>query len=424
MTESGYQRSKLESGIRVVTERMPSLKSISLGIWFDVGSRHETAETNGISHFIEHMTFKGTATRSAREIAQSLESLGGMLNAFTSREYTCYYARLLDEHLDTALDILTDILTNSQFADEEVTRERQVILEEIKDQIDTPADIIHDHFAATTWDSHPLGRPIIGNPETVKAMDRERLLGYVHDNYTTDRIVVAAAGNVDHDHLATEIAKRLSFAGNQNGSKLEPPSYAKGRRKVFQRDSAQTHICLGLPTFAFADPQKYALLVVNTILGSGMGSRLFQSVRERHGLAYSIYTMQDYYHDTGYFSVYLATEAAKAAQAVELVLAELQEIKVNALTEEELATAKSQLKGNMVLSLESSYNRMSRMARHELFLRNFATLDETMAAINSVSLTQIQETVARIFDGEKLTLAALGPVDDSLLEAVNWSMLS
>ncbi|MFH2054867.1 MAG: pitrilysin family protein, partial [bacterium] len=310
MTELGYRRSELESGIRVVTERMPSLKSISLGVWFDVGSRNETAAVNGISHFIEHMTFKGTATRDAREIAHSLESLGGTLNAFTSREYTCYYARLLDEHLDTALDILADILTNSLFAEEEVERERQVILEEIKDQIDTPSDIIHDYFASTAWASHPLGRPIIGSPETVGAIGRNGLLDFVGKNYTTDRVVIAAAGNVDHNKLVEQVSARFSFAAAKNGNRLDPPNYEKGHREVFSRESAQTHICLGMPTFSFADPAKYALLVVNTILGSGMSSRLFQSVREKHGLAYSIYTMQDYYHDTGFFSVYLATEAA------------------------------------------------------------------------------------------------------------------
>lgn len=423
MAEFGYRRSTLENGIRVVTERMPSLKSISLGIWFDVGSRNESAEINGISHFIEHMIFKGTETRDAREIAQSLESLGGTLNAFTSREYTCYYARLLDEHLGTGLDILSDILTNSLFAAAEVERERQVILEEIKDQLDTPSDIIHDRFASIAWSGHPLGRPIIGNPTTVGAVTRESLLDYLAKNYTTDRVVIAAAGNVDHDDLVRQVAERFSFAAGNGGNQLLPPTYGPGERQAFQRDSAQTHICLGVPTFSFADPAKYALLVVNTILGSGMSSRLFQSVREQHGLAYSIYTMQDYYHDTGFFSVYLATEAAKAAQAVGLVLKELKEIKTNSLTAEELALAKSQLKGNMVLSLESSYNRMSRMARHELFLQSFATLDETMAAINAVTLEQVHELVDKVFDGGKLAFAALGPVDDSLLEQIDWATL-
>jgi predicted Zn-dependent peptidase len=248
-------------------------------------------------------------------------------------------------------------------------------------------------------------------------------VNFIGQNYTTNRVVIAAAGNVDHEALRAETEARFRFPSSNGTERLVPPTYGTGRRRVFSRETAQTHVCLGLPTFSFAHPHKYALLVVNTILGSGMGSRLFQSVRERRGLAYSIYSMQDYYQDTGFFGVYLATEAAKAAEAVEVVLSEINDIKANILTEDELAAAKSQLKGNMVLSLESSYNRMMRMARHELFLEDFVTLDETVEAINNVSMDDVREMVQQIFEPRYLVLTALGPVDDGLLDQINWSAL-
>ncbi len=418
-----YKRTELEGGVRVVTEKMPYVRSVSLGIWVDVGSRNETAAVNGISHFIEHMVFKGTAKRSALEIAQSLESLGGVLNAFTTRENTCYYVRVLDEHFDVAVDVLADILTGSLFDPEELERERMVILEEIKDLFDTPSEVVHDHFAEILWNSHPLGQSILGTPESMSGIGRPTILDYMKHNYTTDRVVVAASGNIDHEKLVDLVRDKFRFGNAGENHRLQAPSYGDGVRKTIPRSSAQTHICLGVPTFSFADERKHALLLVNTILGGGMGSRLFQSLREKQGLAYTIYTMQDFYHDTGILSTYLGTESTKVVRAVETILKELADVKANSVTDEEVAAAKSQLRGNLLLSLESTFNRMNRLARHELFLRSFSSVEKTVAEIDAVSGDDIRGLVADILDPNKIAMVALGPVTDAIVGEIDWSIL-
>jgi predicted Zn-dependent peptidase len=418
-----YKRTVLGGGVRIVTEKMPYVRSVSLGIWVDVGSRNEASAVNGISHFIEHMVFKGTKKRSALEIAQSLESLGGVLNAFTTRENTCYYVRVLDEHFDVAMDVLADILTDSLFDPEELERERMVILEEIKDLFDTPSEVVHDHFAEILWNSHPLGQSILGTPESMSGISRATILEYLKHNYTTDRVVVAASGNIDHEKLVDLVRERFGFETPNTDHSLRTPSYGGGVRKTVPRDSAQTHICLGLPTFSFADDRKHALLLVNSILGGGMGSRLFQSLREKQGLAYTIYTMQDFYHDTGILSTYLGTESTKVVRAIESILKELADIKANSVTDDEVAAAKSQLRGNLLLSLESTYNRMSRLARHELFLRGFSTVEQTVADIDAVSAGDIRDLVDDILDPDKVAMIALGPVTDAIISEIDWSIL-
>lgn len=418
-----YKRTELEGGVRVVTEKMPYVRSVSLGIWVDVGSRNESSAANGISHFIEHMVFKGTAKRTALEIAQSLESLGGVLNAFTTRENTCYYVRVLDEHFDVAIDVLADILTGSLFDREELERERMVILEEIKDVFDTPSEVVHDHFAEILWNSHPLGQSILGIPQSVSGISRETILEYLKHNYTTDRVVVAASGNIDHDKLVDLVREKFSFEASGKNRSLQPPSYGNGIRKTVPRDSAQTHVCLGLPTFSFADERKHPLLLVNSILGGGMGSRLFQSLREKQGLAYTIYSTQDFYHDTGILSTYLGTESTKVVRAVESILKELADIKANSVSDEEVAAAKSQLRGNLLLALESTYNRMSRLARYELFLHSFSSVEKTVADIDAVSGDDIRGLLDDILDPEKIAMVALGPVTDAIVGEIDWSIL-
>lgn len=421
--DAKYRRTTLENGIRVVTEQIPYIKSASLGIWVDVGSRNEDARINGISHFIEHMCFKGTKRRNAKEIAQSLETLGGTLNAFTSREHTCYYCRVLDEHFDIGFDVLADIVTDSVFDPTELEREKEVILEEIKDVFDTPADLVHDYFAGAVWDPHPLGQTIMGEADGIRKLMRQDLVDFVSRNYTADRIIVAAAGAVEHERVVELTEKALRVGRPNGGNQLTRPVYDHGQRIIHRRDLTQTHICLGFPSIPFDDRDRYTMLILNTLLGSGMGSRLFQSVREERGLVYSIYSYQDFYHDTGLFGIYLGTDTNKAREALTVILQELAAVKAEALTEAEIELSKSQLKGSMMLSLEGSYNRMNRLARHELFLHEFVSLEQTATEIDAVTLADVRRLAQRVFDERLLTMVALGPVAEKLKEQVDWSVL-
>ncbi|MBK7090481.1 MAG: insulinase family protein [bacterium] len=423
MTQSEYRRTVLENGIRVVSESMPYLKSASIGIWVDVGSRNEMPRENGISHFIEHMCFKGTEKRTAKEIAQSLEILGGSLNAFTSRENTCYYCRVIDENFDTGFDVLADLLTNSLFDPAELEREKEVICEEIKDVFDTPAELVHDYFADAMWKPHPLGQTIMGDAEGIRKLTRTDVLDYIRRNYTTDRVVVAGAGAIDHDHFVALTREKLKIGQPSEPENLSAPEYGAGKRIVHNRDLNQTHICLGFPSISFADKNKYAMLILNTLLGSGMGSRLFQSVREERGLVYTIYSYQDFYKDTGLFGIYLGTDTAKAKEALNVILGELAKVKSNSVTELEVANTKSQLKGNLLLSLEGSYNRMNRLARHELFANQFVTLEQTAAEIDAVQLEDVRAMAQKIFDEASLTMVTLGSAKKTLIKQVDWSVL-
>lgn len=423
MTPSEFRRTVLDNGIRVVSESMPYLKSASIGIWVDVGSRNETPRENGISHFIEHMCFKGTEKRNAKEIAQSLEILGGSLNAFTSRENTCYYCRVIDENFDMGFDVLSDLVTNSLFEPNELEREKEVICEEIKDVFDSPAELVHDYFAAELWNSHPLGLTIMGEAEGIRKLVREDLIDYIRRNYSTDRVVVAAAGAIDHDHLVALTREKLKVSQPNGPEVIAAPVYEKGKRIVHNRDLNQTHICLGFPSISFDDKNKYSMLILNALLGSGMGSRLFQSVREERGLVYTIYSYQDFYKDTGLFGIYLGTDTSKAKEALNVILAELAQVKTNSVTELEVANTKSQLKGNLLLSLEGSFNRMNRLARHELFANQFVSLEQTAAEIDAVQLDDVRAMAQRVFEERLLTMVALGSAKESLIKQVDWSIL-
>ncbi len=423
MTPSEYRRTVLDNGIRVVSESMPYLKSASIGIWVDVGSRNELPRENGISHFIEHMCFKGTEKRTAKEIAQSLEILGGSLNAFTSRENTCYYCRVIDENFDTGFDVLADLVTNSLFDLAELEREKEVICEEIKDVFDTPAELVHDYFAGALWGAHPLGQTIMGEAEGIRKLTRQDVLDYIRRNYTTDKVVVAAAGAIDHDHLVALTREKLKISQPNGPEALTAPDYEPGKRIVHNRDLNQTHICLGFPSISFADKNKYAMLILNTLLGSGMGSRLFQSVREELGLVYTIYSYQDFYKDTGLFGIYLGTDTKKAKKALNVILGELAKVKANSVTELEVANTKSQLMGYLLLSLDGSYNRMNRLARHELFANQFISLEQTAAEIDAVTLDDVRAMAQKVFDERYLTMVTLGSAKETLIKQVDWSVL-
>lgn len=422
MRNAVYKKTVLPSGLRVVTEELPGVRSIAIGIWVNVGSRDERPEENGVSHFIEHMVFKGTRKRTAARIAHELESVGGSLNAFTSREQTCYYARILDRHLERAVDVLADILSNSRFDPPEMEKEKNVIIEEIKDVEDSPGEWVHDLFAENIWKDHPLGNPIIGRSKEIKSFDRAKVLGYFSSKYLAEQIVVAASGSVTHSRLATLVKSRLAFP-TSNGA-LPLSRFAPGEtgvRSATSKDSAQTHVCLGFPSASFKDGRRFACLVLNTVLGGGMSSRLFQKVREEKALAYTIYSYHDFYEDAGVLGIYLATSPDQAEPAVELVLEELAKIKSNRLPRREFESAKEQLKGNLVLGLESTSSRMNRLGRNELALGEYVSLKQSLAAIDAVKPSQVAEQANRVFSEKRLSAAFLGGVNRDVLNKIDWT---
>jgi len=424
MRNAVYKKTVLPSGLRVVTEDIPGVRSIAIGIWVNVGSRDERPEENGLSHFIEHMAFKGTRKRSAARIAHELESVGGSLNAFSSRDQTCYYARILDRHLERAVDVLADILRNSRFDPQELEKEKNVIIEEIKDIEDSPGDWVHDLFVENIWKDHPLGKPIIGRREWIKSFDRPKVVNYLFSKYLAEQIVVAASGNVSHSKLAALAKLKLTFP-SANGvsplSRLAPSE--SGGKSATSKEVSQAHICLGVPSASFKDRRRYACLVLNTILGGGMSSRLFQKVREEKALAYSIYSYHDFYEDAGILGIYLATSPEQAAPAVELVLDELAKIKREKLPRSEFESAKEQLKGNLVLGLESTSSRMNRLGRNELFLGEYVSLKQALAAIEAVKPSQVAEEANRLFSEKRLSAAFLGSFDREVLDKINWAKI-
>ena len=419
-----YKKTILDNGIRVVSERIESVRSISIGVWIDVGSRDEENDEMGVSHFIEHMLFKGTKNRTAKGIAVSLESVGGGLNAFTGREHTCYCARVLDEHLDIALDVLSDILKNSLLNPSHFEKEKEVIVSEIKELEDSPSDLIHDILMSTMWKENPLGRSIIGSAESVLKMPRWKLINYIKKNYTCSRVVIAASGNLKHNELVSKVRRKFEFSVNTGQSKsVSIPSQVETGRTVAQRKTAQTHVSLGIPIFPYRDQRRYSALVLSNILGGGMSSRLFQTVREKLGLAYSIYSFMDFFEDTGVFGIYLGSHKKNAVRVIELVLKEISHLKRNHLSAKELSNAKYQLKGNLILGMESTSSRMNRLARNELFLNDYMSLDLTINSINRIQEKDIIGMAEDFLVPDKLSTVILGPVGKDTLQRVDWSLL-
>ena len=416
-----YKKTVLKNGVRVVTERVDQVRSVSIGAWIDVGSRDEATDEAGASHFIEHMLFKGTKSRTARQIASSLESVGGMLNAFTGREHTCYFARVLDEHLDKAIDVLSDILKNPLFNRSHLEKEREVILSEIKELEDSPADLAHDHLMSTVWKADPLGRPIIGTAGSVLKLSRAKLVDFMKKNYTSSRVVIAASGNLRHEDLVIKTRRKFKFYSDPPVTKKDRPTIpAEPKRMVVKRKTAQAHISLGIPTFPYSDERRYALLVLSNILGGGMSSRLFQSIREKLGLAYSVYSFIDFFEDAGIFGIYMGTDKNNSVRAIELALKELKRFEKNGLSSTELSDAKNQLKGNLVLALENTSQRMNRLARSELFLRDYLELDQIIDSINRVKAKDLVDLARELFRPERLSVVALGPLAKNALDQVDW----
>ncbi len=419
MSDKGvYQKTVLKNGLRVITEKMPAVRSVSLGVWVDVGSRHERPEHNGVSHFIEHMLFKGTKHRTARQIAAELESIGGNLNAFTSREYTCFAARILDEHLEIAVDVLADITCNATLTPPNIRREKMVVCEEIKEAEDNPSDHIHDLFAKTFWGAHPLGQPILGTQKIVTGFKRSQIMDFLRSNYRSGSIVIAAAGFISHTKLVRLAKQKFSFTTGE-ADKAGQAFRSKGKVVKFAPNTnSQTHLCLGYLGLEYGTREKMAALALNTYLGVGMSSVLFQKIREERGLAYAIYTFHDFYRDVGVFGAYLGTDKKHLKQAVEIILAELERVKKRRLSQTKLDTIKGQMKGQLALSMESTFNRMNRLARQEMMLQPYQSYKQMLKGVDKITSSQILELSNRIFDNSAVAMAVLGPVDKQALDDV------
>ena len=402
---------KLDNGMRVATEVMPSVQTASVGVWVDVGARHERKDVNGVAHMLEHMAFKGTKRRSARLIAEEIENVGGQLNAYTSKENTAYYARVLADDLPLAVDILADILQNSTFEPEELERERGMILQEIGQTQDTPDDLVFDLFQETAFPDQALGRSILGPAETVSAMPREALTGYMGEHYGPDRMVLSAAGKVDHDRLV-DLADKLfnNLPAPSSPSEKEPESgaYASGDCRE-ARELEQVHLILGLPAFSYHDDDFHALQVMSVMLGGGMSSRLFQEIREKRGLAYAVFSFAACYRDTGVFGIYAGTGEEQTSELVPVVCDEFKAL-IDAPLEQELARARAQLKASMMMGLESCFAQCEDLARQLLIFNRRIPQEETIGEIDAVDAAAIKRVGMRLMTDAKPTLTALGPI--------------
>lgn len=411
--KSSYRKTVLPNGIRIVSEELPHVRSISIGVWIEVGSRNESAENNGISHFFEHMVFKGTKRYRVHEIAQSLEKVGGYLNAFTTKENTCYYARILDEHLPLAIDVLSDMTQFPLFEKKEMEKEKLVVLEEIKNLEDSPDELIYDYFDQNIYGKHALGMPIIGTPDNIRNISTDDLFGYLNSHYVPPRMVVAAAGNLQHDVLVGLIEKYFRKPKSRNGKRTQKEHASKSKRKVitYGKPITQAHVCMGTVGYSVRHKLRYPLLVLNTLLGEGMSSRLFQTLREKHGMAYTIYSFANFMSDTGNFGVYIGTDAEKIDKARELILKELEKLREKPVTGKEINRTKAQLKGSMMLSLENTSNRMMRLGTGELFVGEQIPLDEIVKKIDAVTPEQLQEVANQLFHEDKFCTVILKPMN-------------
>lgn len=406
-----YKKSVLPNGIRIVSETIPYVKSVTMGVWIGTGSRFEKDNNHGVSHFIEHLMFKGTEKRSAKDIAEMVDAVGGQLNAFTAKECTCYYLKVLDSHAALAMDILSDMLIASKFAQEDIERERQVVMEEVHMYEDSPDELVHDLHLDTVWPAHPLGRNILGTTDSIESFNRQSVIKYYREFYTPDNMVIAAAGNITHDALV-ELATRYfsEHMGLKRKTNITAPTFTPART-IINKDSEQVHICLGTPSVPLEDPLVYPTYIFSNILGGGISSRLFQTIREDRGLAYSIYSYQNTYKDTGLLTIYAGTRPGNVKQVLELILENLREFKVKGISKEELQKAKDQIKGSLLLGLESSSSRMSRIGKMEITLEKYVTLDEVVSKIDNVSLADVNQMIEQMLVEKNLCFTALGPVD-------------
>jgi predicted Zn-dependent peptidase len=409
-------RSALPNGLRVISEAMPGVPSVTIGIWVENGSRFETPEQNGISHFLEHLFFKGTARRSATKIAEEIDAVGGVLNAFTSKEYTCYYAKVLAEHLPLAIDLLADIFRHSRFDPAEIDRERAVVLQEISQVEDTPDDYVHDLFNLHYWPGHPLGFPICGRAETVRQFGQRDLLDFLVARYQPNRIIIAAAGNLTHATLVEWVEREFGDLSGATGAGGEPAPVPAFEVYTEEKALEQVHICIGTRGVAQCAAERYAGYLLSTALGGGMSSRLFQEVRERRGRAYSVYSFLSSYRDAGYLGIYAGTSAEWVEEVISVIAVELRKVAASGLAVEELTRVKNQLKGNMLLGLESSDSRMNRVAKNEIYFGRDISPDQVAARIDATSNDEVVQLAQQLLRPEEMAMTLLGDLKGHRIE--------
>lgn len=404
-----YKKHHMKNGIRIVTEEIPYVNSVSVGIWVRVGSRNEIIENNGVSHFIEHMLFKGTKNRSAKEIANSIDKIGGQLNAFTSKESTCYYAKVLDSHFDIALDVLSDMFLQSNFSQEEIDKEKGVIIEEISMYEDSPEDLVHDLFSQGVWSANPLGMAILGTEESLDRIDRKRLVSYFDSNYIPENIVISVVGNIKHETVVEKVEGRFGHLSDvkKRSSIIEKPDFSPVKITK-NKDTEQVHLCLGFEGIETEHELFYPLLTMNNIFGGAMSSRLFQKIREDRGLAYSVFSYPSSYEDCGLFSIYAGMKPTQLKNVTQLILEEINILKDKGLTEEELFDSKEQMKGSYTLGLESTSGRMISIGKNELMNNKIHSPSEVLEKIDKVDMDSVNKAIELIFNLDRMGGAVIG----------------
>lgn len=404
-----YQKTILDNGLRVVSERMDWCKSVSIGVWVLAGSRNDTKKHEGISHLLEHMLFKGTGSRTAYEIATSLESLGGTLNAFTEREFTCFYALVLDDNLSEAIDVIADVIQNAILDEKDLQNEKRIVFEEIRNLEDSPEDLIQDIFIQTIFSNQSLGLPPLGSYKTIETIQRSDLKNHLQKFYTTSNILIASAGKLDHDHLVDSVSKCFHSLSTGCPSTQDPFRMGTEQFKKIRSPIKQTHICTGVAAYSYQDPKKFPLLILNSILGGGMSSRLFQNLRENKGLAYSVYSFVDLWSDTGLFGVYTGTSPKNYKKATELIEEEFCTLCDKKVPQDEFDRTKSQLTRNLILVLEDSTSRMNRLARIEAYTQEVISVNDVISQIESVSQDDVQSVAQELLKHQKRYTTILEP---------------
>ena len=390
---------------------MTQVRSISIGVWLTRGSRHESVERGGIAHFVEHMLFKGTASRTAEDIAQAIDSIGGQLDAFTAKEYASYYIKVLDEHLPLAIDILSDIVRNPAFSVDDLEREKKVVIEEIKMVEDTPDDLVHEIFTQSFWEDHPLGRPILGTKETVESFNSDLLRGYFAKVYTPQNLIVSAVGNLEHPRVRDLVEQKFGSLARSPETLREDAPTVVPKVLIRNKELEQSHLCLGASSYPQNHEARYASYVLNTLLGGSMSSRLFQNVREKRGLAYAVFSGLSAYRDAGSFTVYAGCSNDAVGQVIDLVVEELRGVKQTPVPETEVQRSKDHLKGSLMLSLENTASRMSHIARQEIYFERQFGLDETLQGIERVTVDDVHRVAADLFQNGSLAATVLGNVN-------------
>jgi predicted Zn-dependent peptidase len=402
----------LPNGVRIISEEINHVRSISIGVWVQSGSRYESIAINGTAHFIEHMLFKGTKNRSSFDIASAIDSVGGMINAFTGKELTSFYIKIPDYHLPMAIDLLADIFMNSRFDEEEISKEQSVILQEIKMVEDSPDDYIHDFFESVLWNGHPLGLPVLGTKDLITTLNRETLLTFFDERYKGDNLVLAAAGNLKHDELVDLVNQSFgSIQGKSLKSQTSEPVISS-RVAILKKDLEQVHVIIGTVAPSAINPKRYSSFILNAVLGGSMSSRLFQEIREKRGLAYAIHSYLNPYKDTGFWGVYAGTGEDRIQVVISLILEELKRLCDDPLSEKEMTQSKELIKGNFLLSMESTDNRMIKLAKNEIFFGRFIPPEEIIASVDAVSAEDVRNLAVEIFNPDIISLVAMGMISE------------